>query len=145
MREKKFRTQFDRRVVYKSFEGVDSLADQQFKDECTVEGLVRRYGILPRPEVQPVGADVSQMTDFAECMERVQAACDQFASMPSDIRARFGNDPRAFMEFVCDPANVDECVKIGLMEVRKDQKSAVEVLEDIASRMPVSSEEPKQA
>lgn len=130
----KFRTKYEARKVSKKFD-MPTLVDPQYKDECTVEGIIKRYGVLPEPKVIPVGSDVSEFGDFSECMNRVNEALAKFDSMPSEIRARFGNDPKAFYAFVLDPANTDEAIKLGLREVIKPEKDAVEVLEEIKEKI----------
>lgn len=128
----KFRTKYNHRHVGISFEGVQSLTDQQFKDDCSIEGIVKRYGILPPPNIPCIDADVSDIGDFAECMEKVQAGLDHFNDLPSDIRKRFGNDPKAFFAWINNPENVAEAVRTGLMTERKDEESIGEKLDRIA-------------
>lgn len=143
----KFRTQFEHRHVGQSFKGVVKMTDSQFKDDCTIEGIIKRYGILPRPEVQPIGADVSDLGDFAECMRRVQDGLNDFQSLPSDIRARFGNDPKAFCAWISDKENAPEAVRLGLMIERKEEVSVVDTLNGIKDGIDklVSSKEPVSA
>lgn len=138
----KFRTQYQPRKVHKTFKGVLSMTDQQYKDECSIEGIVKKYGILPAPEVQPIITDVSEVGDFVECMQRVEDGLAQFAELPSAVRARFGNDPRALYEWLSDSANVEEAVKLGLMIPRKEEKTAVDVLTEIKDKLvsPVKDE-----
>ena len=69
----KFRTKYEPRHVGISHKGAVKLTDPQFKDDCTIEGIIRRYGVLPRPDAKPLNVDVSELGDFASCMERVQA------------------------------------------------------------------------
>lgn len=136
----KFRTKYDFRKVSKRFEK-PSLTDQQYKDECTIDGIIRRYGVIPPSKVVPLSADVSDFGDFASCMSRVNDALAQFDAMPSEIRARFGNDPKAFFEFVLNPANIDEAVRLGLREVVSPEVDAVDVLKEISDKIssPTSS------
>ena len=127
----KFRTKYQRRHVGLSFKDVTRLTDPQFKDDCTIEGIIKRYGILPRPDVVPVGADVSELGDFDECMRKVQDGLDTFNSLPSDVRARFGNDPAAFCSWISDTANVEEACRLGLMVRRVEEKSVSQHLSEI--------------
>lgn len=131
----KFRTQYEPRKVHKTFKGLISLTDQQYKDECSIEGIVKKYGILPAPSVTPMITDVSEVGDFVECMQRVEDGLAQFAELPSSVRSRFGNDPRALYEWLADPSNVEEAVKLGLMVPRKEEKSAVDVLNEIKDKL----------
>ena len=131
----KFRTQYEPRKVHKSFKGVLSLTDQQYKDECSIEGIIRKYGVIPAPDVTPMITDVSEVGDFVECMQRVEDGLAQFAELPSSVRARFGNDPRALFDWLSKEANVDEAIKLGLMIPRVEQKSAVDVLNEINEKL----------
>lgn len=131
----KFRTQYEPREVHQSFKGVVSLTDQQYKDECSIEGIVKKYGILPAPTVEPMITDVSDVGDFVECMQRVEDGLAQFSGLPSEVRARFGNDPRALFEWLSNASNVEEAVKLGLMVKRVPEKSAVDVLEEIKDKL----------
>ena len=127
----KFRTKYEARHVGISHKKAKKLTDPQFKEDCTIEGIIRRYGVLPRPNAEPMTVDVSELGDFASCMERVQSALDEFGNLPSDIRMRFGNDPKAFCAWISDSANVSEAVRLGLMVERKPEKSVVDTLEGI--------------
>jgi hypothetical protein len=52
--------------------------------------------------------------------------------LPSDIRAKFDNDPGEFFEFCTDPKNADEMVQLGLREAPPSPElpSAVPVKEE---------------
>jgi phage internal scaffolding protein len=143
----KFRTQFERRVVKTSFKGVKSLTDQQYKDDCSIEGIVKRYGILPAPDVKPFNADVSEYGDFADCMNRVQDGLDKFGELPSAVRERFGNDPKVFFSWISNPENLKEAVKLGLAVEKVVKPDTVEILSDIRDTLKndVNSKESKKA
>ena len=144
---KKFRTQFDRRNVKKSFLGVKSMTDPQYADECTIEGIIRRYGVLPRPDVKPIDIDVSEFQDFETCLARVTRAMESFHSLPSDIRQRFGGDPKSYYEFITNPENLQEMVRLGLAEVKSQDPTERELLGEISETIKkgVSSKEPTKA
>lgn len=95
-----------------------SMTDSQYKEECDINAVVDRAlrGNVPGYLDRGKGSfgDVSQYTDFRQMMDVVDSGTRAFMEVPSAIRARFGNDPRAFYAFVCDPANHDECVRLGL-------------------------------
>ena len=38
-----------------------------------------------------------------------------FIFLPSKIRKKFENDPKVFLDFVCNPENVDELRTMGLL------------------------------
>lgn len=110
-----------------------SLTDPQFLKDTDINTILDRYnktGVLP-VRSGGVYADVSDLGDFADVMERVNSARREFEAMPSGIRARFGHDPVAYFEFVNDPKNTEECLKLGIKIEKVDTPSAVDLLKDI--------------
>lgn len=91
---------------------------QQFKDECDINVLMKRYertGILPLgPDIPPQYADVSAM-DFTTSMNQVAMVRGVFSQLDAHTRARFENNPELMLEFIADPANEAEAVKLGLL------------------------------
>lgn len=69
-------------------------------------------------EKTPQYGDVSNL-DFQECMQFVVDARARFDALPSSVRERFHNDPGAFLDFMEDPDNGAEAVKLGLREAPK--------------------------
>lgn len=90
---------------------------QSAKDECDINVIVRRFGItsqMPTSVRLPSYGDYDTVADFQTAMNQVREAEESFMTLPSGIRSRFGNNPQAFLEFVADPSNVPEIVKMGL-------------------------------
>jgi phage internal scaffolding protein len=54
--------------------------------------------------------------DYHDAVNQVLAADEMFQSLPARVRKRFGNDPAEFVDFVSDPANVDEMRSLGLLK-----------------------------
>lgn len=95
----------------------DSLTKQSFAEECDINVIMARIqrGIpLPVMNLEPMYADFSDGLTYQEAMNAVVAAQATFNQVPAEIRARFGNDPAQFLDFVVDPANKDELIKMGL-------------------------------
>ena len=118
----------------------DSLAQQQFKEECDVNHIMKKYektGILEhRNNYEGRYGDFLSAPDYHSAMNAICAADEMFMSVPASIRQRFGNDPAAFLEFVQDPENLDEVRELGLakavpptaslpVEAEPDRKSVV--------------------
>jgi len=96
-----------------------SLAQQQFRDECDINSIVRRFGLtgqVPAPLNVPTYGDFSQVVDFHTAMTLIRQSSEQFAALPAQLRERFGNDPGQLLEFLGDVRNRDEAVRIGLIE-----------------------------
>lgn len=102
-------------------EGEDR-TQQQFKDECDINVLMSRYektGILPQGrDAPPQFLDVSSM-DFTTAMNQIAEVNGVFSQLDARTRARFENNPELMLEFLADPANEAEAVKLGLREAQK--------------------------
>lgn len=100
-----------------------SLTQQHFKDECDINYIMRRYretGFLVDPlksaTAKPQFGDFSTAFDFHEAQNVIAKANEAFAALPSEVRKRFANDPGEFLAFMEDERNIDEAVKLGLVE-----------------------------
>lgn len=98
-----------------------SLTQQQFATDADINVLVRRFGItdgaVPPVAVDPrFFADFSDAVDFREALDRSRVALDRFEALPADLRSRFGNDPVSLYSFVTDPENLEEAVRLGLLQ-----------------------------
>lgn len=60
--------------------------------------------------------DISDAPTFMEALNVVARAQALFEGLPAKLRDRFGNDPAKLLEFVADPENKDEAVKLGIMK-----------------------------
>jgi len=92
----------------------------EFANSCDINKLmseVRRTGFVPQV-VQGFYADVSNLGDYQQCLDRLIEARDSFAGLPAKIRRRFDNDPRSLLAFLRDPANRPEAEKLGILDKR---------------------------
>lgn len=88
---------------------------QEFKAECDVNRIVASFtktGVLPFGGLQGLFADVSEVGDYREHLEAVQAAESLFMGLPAAVRQKFDNDPGSFVEFAGNPANAEELAKL---------------------------------
>jgi phage internal scaffolding protein len=97
-----------------------TMTQQQFKDDCDVNMILRKHGHDPvafQALTRPGGiyADFSNITDYREMLDTVMTAQDAFAALPAHLRYRFGNDPSQLLAFVQDKKNYDEGVKLGII------------------------------
>lgn len=103
---------------------------QHFKDTCDINKIVARWrktGVLEHvsTKVASYGA-FTQPNDLAEAYDQVNRAEELFHELPSEIRKRFDNDAIALIEFLEDPANVEESQELGLRDTpRKPGNSSV--------------------
>lgn len=101
------------------------MTKKAFKDECDVNHIMRRFektGQLPViNRGTPLYGDYSEVPTYQDALNIVERAEQQFAGLPSVVRARFANDPAQFLNFANDPTNAEEMVKMGLATARTTQ------------------------
>lgn len=92
--------------------------EQCHKDLCDITKIIKTYdktGLITHVNKSAAQyGDFTEINEYKENLEMIIKAKDNFAELPSHIRKKFGNDPGAFFEFVTNPANKDEMVKLGL-------------------------------
>lgn len=94
-----------------------SLAIQSQKDEADINTIVRNFGVTARMPFTgrlPQYGDFSGVDDYRSAIEAVRAAEAAFGQVPSEIRARFDNDPAAFADFCADRSNLMQLQEWGL-------------------------------
>jgi len=111
-----------------SFDGdsdhVRSVTKQSFAAEADINNIMQRYsktGVLVDPTTinngrVPQYGDFSDGADYLSIQNRIALAQQSFDALPSNIRTRFGNNPAKLIDFMADPANLDACVEMGLVE-----------------------------
>lgn len=113
------------------YQSGELVTKQEFKEECDINVLMKRYqktGLFPQhPNQQPRYVSNIGMPDYQEALSIVMTAKEEFAGLNSELRKRFDNDPRLFLEFVNDPKNAEELVKLGLREAPKPEPGPVRV------------------
>lgn len=97
-----------------------SMTKQAFKDECDINNIMRKYertGTLDHvaSSVPQYGEYMSPYS-YQESLNAILFAQEQFSNLPAELRARFGNDPAELLAFMDDPDNLDEAVKLGLVQ-----------------------------
>lgn len=97
--------------------GPESLTKQEFVDEADINNIMARYrvtGLLPQLQDEAIFGDFANMPDYEQALQMVVAADEAFEALPSDVRAKFDNDPAKFVAF-CDEAGHDaELIEMGL-------------------------------
>lgn len=96
-----------------------SLTKQSFKDECDLNVILERFaltGRLPENPRMPTYGDFMDVSDYHTAMNAVRAADEAFMALPAAIRARFGNDPGAYVDFCSDEKNREEAARLGLLK-----------------------------
>jgi len=95
-----------------------TLAQQNFKDECDINHIVRQFGLtgeLPGQTISPQYGDFTGVLDYHSAVNAVLAAQDEFMELPAQMRARFDNDPAKLIDFLDKEENRQEAIKLGLV------------------------------
>lgn len=104
-----------------------SLTQQHFKDDCDINKVIERFtrtGLLPQyPGEDMQYGDYTSSVDYHEAMTIVAQAKQQFEALPSSVRDKFDNDPAKMLDFVSKKENIEESVKLGLLN-----REALEVI-----------------
>lgn len=108
------------RVRVQTINTEPTMTQQQFKDECDINNIMKKFGNDPvafQALTRPGGqyADFSHITDYQGMLDTVLEAQHAFESLPAPTRARFRNDPGNLLSFLQDEKNRDEAVSLGLL------------------------------
>lgn len=97
----------------------DSLTQQSFTQDADINVLARRFGMTNNkmPEVIPdprLYGDYSNAPDLKTALDIIRDASAHFNQLPPELRFRFQNSPAHFWEFVHNPNNRDEGIRLGI-------------------------------
>lgn len=97
-----------------------SMTRQSEMEACDIHSILKQYSQVGFEQLVRENAakgrylDLTNLPDYQEALNTVLAADAAFDALPSQIRARFNNDPAQFVEFASDSANQDELIRLGL-------------------------------
>lgn len=105
-----------------------SLTLQDRKDECDIERIVQRHAetglwganLAPATR-QPMYGDFTQPVDLLTAQNLLCKAKESFASLPSETRKEFNNDPLIMLKWLENPENRKRGEELGLLEKQADQ------------------------
>lgn len=110
-----------------------SLTQQQFKDECEIESLLRAHnlsqvmGIVNNHGQQPLYGDVSDIPDFHDAQNHVARATEYFEGLPSDVRSRFNNSLSEFLTTLNNPDAREALTEMGVLKAADKAADKVDV------------------
>ena len=113
----KFRTAYGKPIRVRKAFSEESRTKQAFADECDINQIMARYektGVVDHVKLSGAHYGDFPQISYHESLNAVIAAQEAFMALPARIRAKFGNDPGAFVDFATDPDNADEMRKMGL-------------------------------
>lgn len=122
----------DGSLSVKTVNDLPSKTIQSDKDGCDVNLILKKFrttGVMTNlAQRTPLSGDFSQTHSYHDAMNAILAAQESFQALPAGLRKRFSNDPGQFVNFLDDPSNLPEAIRLGL------------VSDPQASRVPQGSE-----
>lgn len=95
-----------------------SRTKQAMKQDCDINKIMKQHastGLTTHLNSQsPLYGDFSNIPDYQSAMNTVILAQDMFINLPSDIRAKFHNDPNELIKFMDNPENHAEAIELGI-------------------------------
>lgn len=105
--------------------GAASRTKQSFSDECDINMIMakwQRTGMIDHiAAYPPTYGDFNSAGEYQQALNQVIAAQDAFDALSSKVRTRMGNDPGVFMDFMMNPENEAEAIKLGLVKAPKQE------------------------
>lgn len=89
----------------------------EFAERVNINSIMKKYRMRDLPPLDPNSPlynDYSEAGDFHTAMQITLNAEAAFAALPSEIRTKFQNDAGNLMNYLADPKNNEESVKLGL-------------------------------
>lgn len=103
-------------------EVLPSMTRQSEMEACDIHNILKQFSqvgfeeLVRQNAARGQYADLTSLPDYQEALNTVIGAQAAFAALPSQVRERFLNDPARFVEFLADPANQDEAIRLGLAQ-----------------------------
>lgn len=97
-----------------------TLTQQQFKDDVDVNVILARIAKTNQmPPLNPITGtigevDLTELPSYQEALNTIIAADNSFMELPAQMRLRFNNNPQQLMDYLNDPANIEESRTLGL-------------------------------
>lgn len=97
-----------------------TLTQQHFAESADINVLARRFGLDKGP-IPPVAlnpdyfGDLSDVPDLRTALDIINDAREKFNQLDPKLRGRFHNSMAELWDFIHDPDNADEAVRLGLL------------------------------
>lgn len=110
-----------------------SRTKQEFKKEVDANNLMKKYNYNSLPPITDGYNDLTNLPDLHEALETVRKANNSFQTLNAELRLRFKNDPNELIDFLNDPKNLEESIKLGLRSEKAKEDPQLTALKEIAS------------
>lgn len=121
---------------------MESMTKQSEMEACDIHNILKQYSqqgfeqLVRERAAQGQYMDLPADIDYQTSLNTVIAAQAAFAALPSQVRSRFQNDPGQFIEFLADPANQDEAIRLGLAQDTRTPEAPPQKVEIVNSAPP---------
>lgn len=130
------------------FDLEEGRTEQHYKDITNINNIVSKYDktghIEHRNEYRGEYGFASSKT-LDEAFNIINKAQTMFGELPSKTRARFDNDARQFLDFVQNPDNAKEMVKLGLARDIQDIPATTDQLIEYTISKVQSKQKPPES
>lgn len=117
-------------------EVLPSMTRQSEMESCDIHNILKQFSqqgfeqLVRENAARGQYADVPTDLDYQDSLNTVLAAQTAFATLPSQVRERFQNDPARFLEFLANPDNVEEAIRLGLATARPEPDASLKDVVD---------------
>lgn len=127
----------------------ESLTQQHFRDDADINVLAHRYGLdkgpMPNIPVDPAYyGDFTNVPDLRAALDMVHDAQERFMQLDPKLRARFHNQPGELWQFVNDPDNGEEAIRLGLLARPAEPAAPPPIAPAIATKQVAENQPPVQ-
>lgn len=98
-----------------------SITNQSDRDGADINLIMAKYektglitDAITGAQRQPQYGDFTEVGDFYTNQIKIARVNQAFSALPAHIRSRFQNDPQSLINFLSDPQNDAEAIKLGL-------------------------------
>ncbi len=101
---------------------------QSGKDECDINKIMAKYvktGVLDHQKEYGENYGFASSIDLLEAMTIVTTANEMFDELPAEVRKKFNHNAGDFLDFVQNPENEAELIKMGLA-TKKEEEPEIE-------------------
>jgi len=95
-----------------------SRTQKSHANDVDINNVVRKYTLNKlEASFDPttgIYADFSNVPDYDKALQITIDAQNSFMKLPSTLRTKFNNDPQQLINFLSDPNNTEESIKLGL-------------------------------
>lgn len=123
-------------------EVLPSMTRQSEMDACDIHNVLKQFSqqgfenLVRENAAKGQYADLPDELDYQASLNTVIAARAAFETLPSQVRERFFNDPSRFLEFLANPANQDEAIRLGLAQDTRTPEAPPQKVQIVNSEPP---------